>query len=98
MVQEMHKFNNDFTKLQAELVVTKHVNCELCKLIVEMEHQCWANVQYSRRGCLDMVNDKLETKVLSIFQKVGCTIDPIIIDDCHSLTKNNGSCCQAYTP
>ena len=36
------------------------------------------------------VDDKnLETKVLLIFQKIGCTIDPTTIDDCHRLGKNN---------
>ena len=31
----------------------------------------------------------LEAKVLSIFQKFGCTIAPEFIDDCHRLGKNN---------
>ena len=31
----------------------------------------------------------METKVLSIFEKVGFTIDPGFIDDCHRLGKNN---------
>ena len=31
----------------------------------------------------------LETKVLSIFEKVRCTIDPGFIDDCHRLGKNS---------
>ena len=90
MLQEMRNFNDNFAKLQAELVVTKRVSSELCKRIVTVERQCWANApQYSRRGCLEVagiprqVDDKnLETKVLSIFQKIGCTIDPTFIDDC----------------
>ena len=96
MLQEMRKFNDNFAKLQAELVVTKHVTSELCKRIVTIERQCWANVQYSRRECLEVaripqqVDEKnLETKVLSIFQKIGCTIDATFIDDCHRLGKNN---------
>ena len=78
----MGKFN--------ELVVTKRVTSELCKRVVTMERQCWANAQYSRRECLEVVgipqqvDDKnLETKVLSIFQKIGCIIDPNFIDNCH---------------
>ena len=58
--------------------------------------KCWANAQYSKRECLEVdgiprqVDDKnLETKVLSIFQMIGCTIDPTFIDDCHRLSKNN---------
>ena len=54
MLQEMRKFNENFAKLQAEVVVSKRVNSELCKRIVTMERQCWANVQYSRRKCLEV--------------------------------------------
>ena len=36
-----------------------------------------------------MDDNQLETKALSIFEKVGCTIDPGFIDDCHRLGKNN---------
>ena len=78
MLQKKHKFNDNFAELQAELVVTKRVNSELCKRIVTMERQCWANAQYSRRECLEVagiprqVDDKkLETKVLSIFRNIG---------------------------
>ena len=92
----MRKFNDNFAKLEAEPVVTKRVNSELCKRIVTMERQCWSNAQYSRRECLKVVgrpqqvDDKnLEKKVLSIFQKIGCTIDSNFTDDCHRLGKNN---------
>ena len=90
MLQEIRKFNDNFAKFQAELVVTKRVNSELCKRIVAVERQCWANAQYSRKECLEVagiprqVDDKnLIKKVLSIFQRIGCTIDPTFIDDCH---------------
>ena len=96
MLQEMRKFNDNVAKLQAELVVTKRATSELCKRIVTIERQCWANVQYSRRECLEVaripqqVDEKnLETKVLSIFHKIGCTIDATFIDDCYRLGKNN---------
>ena len=96
MLQEMRKFNDNFAKLEAELVVNKRVNSELCKRIVTMERQCWVNAQYPRRECLEVagiprqVDEKnLEKKVLSIFQKIGWTIDPTFIDDCHRLGKNN---------
>ena len=99
----IHKFNDNFAKLQAELV-TRRVNSELCKRIVTVECQCWANAQYSRRECLEVagiprqVDDKnLETKVLSIFQKIGCTIDPTFTDDCHRLGKNNDRVIVKFT-
>ena len=92
----MRKFNDNFSKLQSELVVTKQLNTELTKRIVTLERQCWANSQYSRKECLEVVgiprqvdHNQLETKVISIFEKVGCRIDPGFIDACHQLGKNN---------
>ena len=83
VVEEMRKFNENFSKLLSELTIAKHVNTELYKTIVTFD-------QYSRKECVEVVgilrqvDDKhLETKVLSIFQKVGCAIAPELIDDCH---------------
>ena len=74
LLEEIRKFNDNFSKLQSELAVTKQVNTELTKRIVTLERQCWANAQYSRKGCLEVVgiprqvdDNLLETKVLSIF-------------------------------
>ena len=92
----MRKFNDNFSKLQSELVVTKQLNTELTKRIVTLERQCWANTQYSRKECLEVVgiprqvdHNQLETKVISIFEKVDCRTDPGFVDDCHRLGKNN---------
>ena len=54
MLQEMRKLNNNFAKLEVELVVTKRVISELCKRTVKMERQCWTNAQYSRRQRLEV--------------------------------------------
>ena len=69
-----------------------------------LEHQCWANAQYSRKECVEVagispqVDDKhLEAKLLSIFQKVDCTIAPELIDDCHQLGKNNDRVIVKFT-
>ena len=51
----MRKFNDYFRKLQSELAVTNRVNTELTKRIVTLERQCWANAQYSRKECLEVV-------------------------------------------
>ena len=45
MLQQMRKFNDNFAKLEAELVVNKLLNSGLCKRIVTMERQCCANAQ-----------------------------------------------------
>ena len=83
----------NFSKLQSELSIAKRVNTELTKRIVTLERQCWANAQYSRKECVEVVgiprqvDDKhLEAKVLSIFQKVGCAIAPEFIDDLVKIT------------
>ena len=83
LLEEIRKFNDNFSKLQSELAVTKQVNTELTKRIVTLERQCWANAQYSRKECLEVAGiprqvdgNLLETKLLSIFEKVGCKIDP----------------------
>ena len=69
-----------------------------------MERQCRTNAQYSWRGCLEVagisrqLNDKiLEAKVLSLFQNIGCTIDPAFIDDFHWLAKNNDRVIAKFT-
>ena len=45
MLQQMRNFNNNFAKLEAELVVNKLLNSGLCKRSVTMERQCCANAQ-----------------------------------------------------
>ena len=69
VVEEMRKFNENFSKLQSELSIAKRVNTELTKRILTLEPQCWTNVQYSRKECAEVVgiprqvNDKhLEVK------------------------------------
>ena len=104
VVEEMRKFNENFSKLQSELSIAKRVNTELTKRIVTLQRQCWANDQCSRKECVEVVgiprqlDDKhLEAKVLSIFQKVGWTIAPEFTDDCHQLGKNNDRVIVKFT-
>ena len=49
VVEEMRKFNGNFSKLQSDLSVAKRVNTELTKRIVTLERQCWVNAQYSKK-------------------------------------------------
>ena len=73
VVVEMRKLNESFSKLQAEVSVTKQVNTLLSSRLVSIERQRWLNVQYSRRECLDIVGilseveaDVLKEKVVAI--------------------------------
>ena len=67
-------------------------NNPLSQRVVDLERQCWANAQYSRRECLEVVgiprsvdDNALEEKVIQVFEKVGCNIEA-----CHGITKKNG--------
>ena len=73
MLVEMRKLNESFSKLQAEVSVTKQVNTLLSSRLVSIERQRWLNVQYSRRECLDIIGilseveaDVLKEKVVAI--------------------------------
>ena len=59
-----------------------------------MERECWANPQYLRRECFEVVGipkeveqKDLESKMLSVLEKVGCKIIPDNIEDCLQLIK-----------
>ena len=96
IMDQLCKFNENFEKLQSELIVVKQVNSMLSERLVSMERQCWANAQYSRRECLELVgmpcsvsDGDLEEKVLKIFEKVGCPIEGNNIEACHQISKKN---------
>ena len=55
VVEEMIKFNENFSKLQSKLSIAKRVNTELTKRIVTLECHCWANAQYSRKECVEVI-------------------------------------------
>ena len=55
LLEEIRKVNDNFSKLQSELAITKQVNTELTRRIVTLERQCWVNAQYSRKECLEVV-------------------------------------------
>ena len=94
VLEEIRKLNSKFNILESDHLVTKKINSELPSRLVNMERQCWANAQYSRRECLEVVHipkeveqKDMEGKVLPVLEKVGCKIDPDNIEDCHRLSK-----------
>ena len=96
ILEEIRKLNDNFKKLEGELIVIKKVNCELQKHIIQLEKQCWANAQYSRRECLELVgipssieHDQSEDKAVEIFNKVGCNIMKENVEACHRIGKNS---------
>ena len=95
LTAEIKEINNHLNKLEADVAVTKNVNSRLVDQLVETERQCWANAQYSRRECLEVVgiptsvkDDALEDKVLNVFREIGVEIGQRDIQACHRV-KNN---------
>ena len=95
-LDEIRKLNDNFSKLEAAVTVAKNISNLLSQRVVDLERQCWANAQYSRRKCLEVVgiprsvdDNILEEKVIQVFEKVGCNIDSSNIEVCHRISKKN---------
>ena len=76
-LDEIRKFNNNFSKRKSELAVTKQVTTELAKRIVTLGRQYWVNSQYSSRECLEVVgiprqvdDNQLETKYFQFLRSL----------------------------
>ena len=54
--EEIRKLNESFEQFKADLAITKNVNSQLHNGFVNMERQCWANAQYSRREFVEIVD------------------------------------------
>ena len=55
-----------------------------------LERHCWANKQYSRRECLEVIgfpenteNGNLEDLTLKVLNEIGVNIDSKNVKDCH---------------
>ena len=55
MLKKMRRLNDNFLILKTKLAVTKRVNTELTKRIVNLERQSWADAQYFRKEYLEVV-------------------------------------------
>lgn len=92
----VEEFKQIKDKIEADLSVTKQVNDLLVTRVTNLERQCWANAQYSRRECLEIVgipsnvsHQNLENKVIEVFSKVGCNITNENIEACHRINQNS---------
>ena len=88
--EQVRKLNESFQQLKSDLAITKNVNSQLHNRFVNMERQCWANAQYSRRECVEIVgiptsvaDNELEETFCKIVDKVGVKIDDRDIVSCH---------------
>ena len=81
LLEDVQNIRDTFKHMESKLSVVKNVNHLLSKRLVDMERQCWANAQYSRRQCLELVgipksfkDYDLEGVVTKIVSKVGIDI------------------------
>ena len=97
ILEEVRALNDKFINLESQLLVTKNVNSLLQERVIDLERQCWANAQYTRRECLEVSGipsnvkqNELEDKLITIFKKVGCDIKSENIEAGHRVeTQNN---------
>ena len=94
--KQVEEFKQIKDKIEADLSVTKQVNDLLVTRVTNLERQCWANAQYSRRECLEIAgipsnvsHQNLENKVIEVFSKVGCNITNENIEACHLINQNS---------
>ena len=94
--KRVEEFKQIKDKIEADLSVTKQVNDLLVTRVTNLERQCWANAQYSRRECLEIAgipsnvsHQNLENKVIEVFSKVGCNITNENIEACHLINQNS---------
>ena len=95
-LDEIRKFIDNIFKLEADVKIAKNINHLLSQRVADLERQCWANAQFSRRECLEIVgipcsvdDNSLEEKVIQSFGKSGCNIDSSNIEACHRITEGN---------
>ena len=93
-LDEIRKLNDNFSKLEADVTVAKNISNLLSQRVVDLERQCWANAQHSRRECPEVVgihrsvdDNILKEKVIQVFEKFLCNIDFSNIEACHRITK-----------
>ena len=56
VMEEVRNLSDTITKLSSEVSITNNVNTLLSIKLVTLERQYWANAQYSRRECLDILS------------------------------------------
>ena len=66
-------------KVEADIAIVKNVNKKLVNQLIKTEQQCWANPQYSRHECLEVVgiptsipNNSLETIIQGFLINLEC--------------------------
>ena len=86
----------NYKKLESDISVSKTVSSLLTDQIKNVERQCWAKAQYSRRECIEVFRipssfniKNLEGKVCTVFNRIGVAVKSDGIEYCYRLGKRN---------
>ena len=89
LTDEIKLLKENYKRLESDISVSRTVSSLLTDQMNNVERQCWANAQYSRRECLEVVGipspvkiKDLEGKVCSVFNRTGVAVNP---DDIEAL-------------
>ena len=101
LIAELLKMRKGFDQMKLDLSVTKKVNILWSERLQNIEKQCWANAQYSRRECLKIsgfpssVSDNdFEEVVCKAITKTGVDVSDKDIEDIHQVGKRNVKFCK----
>ena len=98
MKSDVSGLKSNFSKLKVDIQVSRDVNSKLSERLLTMERRCYANEQYSRRECLEILciaasvaEKNLESNVLEILEGIDVPINPTLVEDCHHLPPKDSS-------
>ena len=96
LIIEIKDLNKNFKRLESDVQIVKTVNNNILKQLENTERQCWANAQYSRRECVEVIgipktveSKDLEHTVCKVFNSIGFDTGEDRIEACHRLTKSD---------
>ena len=79
---------SDFSKLEADIQVTRNINSKLSERLVTMEGKCYVNEQYSSKERLEIsgtpasvADNGLESKVLEIAEETDVPAHHALVGD-----------------
>ena len=83
-------------KVGVNVAIIKNVNKKLVNNIIETEHQCWANAQYSRQEFLEVVRIRISITINLLKANISKALDKLrvhlkgkYIQVCHRLKYKN---------
>ena len=90
LIAEVRKLTFSFGKPEYELEISQNFTTVLSERLVQMERQCWANAEYSRRECVEILEipssvcrNQLEDSVWKIFDKLKFSVVKDNLEDCY---------------